>query len=239
MGKTYTENEILETCKATLKTPEQFYNAACVNYTGKTSDTKIPYTEVIAEFLCKKENFDKYVNGISKLPREKSPYKTDTHNGALNENSNQEEANIAKQMFNFCDKGGSYSKIGKIIDYQTPLKNELSDKAGKIDLLAYDEATNTLRILELKKPCSNETMLRCVLEGYTYLKTVDQKKLRENFNSEKLEIPENASVKASPLVFKGSKPYNEYQKDRPHLKKLMKLLESEPIFVVATAWEVL
>lgn len=225
---TYTENEILETCKAALETPEQFYNADCVNYTGKTSDTKIPYTEVIAKFLC--DNFDAYAKGISKLPREKSPYKTDTHNGALNENSNQEEANIAKQMFNFCDKGGSYSKIGKIIDYQTPLKNEHSDKAGKIDLLAYDEATNTLRILELKKPCSKETMLRCVLEGYTYLRTVDQKKLRKDF-----EIPENASVKASPFVFKGSKPYNEYQEGRPYLKKLMKLLESEPVVIVKTA----
>lgn len=223
---TYTENEILETCKAALKAPGQFYNAPCVNYTGKTSDTKIPYTEVIAKFLC--DNFDAYAKGIQTISRDDSY--NQGHTGEHDSNSSRKEEITAMEMFKFCKNGGIYSKIGKIIDYQTPLKDVISDKAGKIDLLAYDEATNTLRILELKTADTNETMLRCVLEGYTYLRTVDQKRLCKDF-----EKPENASVKASPFVFKDSLPYNEYQEDRPYLKKLMTLLESEPFVVVETA----
>ncbi len=231
----YTKSKTIEKCEDALKNPGQFYNAACVKYTGETSDTKIPYTEVIAKFLC--ENFGKYVDHIPMISREES-YKMDTHKGEHDPNSPRKEEVTAMEMFNFCKgkNGGSYPKIGKIIDYQTPLKNKDSDEAGEIDLLAYDKATNTLRILELKTADTEETMLRCVLEGYTYLRTVDQKKLCKDFG-----IPEDASVKASPFVFKDSLPYKEYQENRPHLKKLMARLESEPIFIVktATGYEVL
>lgn len=232
MGKTYAENKIIEMCRNALDNPEEFYKKKFVNYTGKTSDTKIPYTEVIAKFLC--DNFKTYTKGIRTIRRDDLYNRG--HTGEHDSNSSRKEEVTAMEMFNFCkdENGGRYPKIGKIIDYQTPLKNERADKAGKIDLLAYDDATNTLRILELKTADTDETMLRCVLEGYTYLRTVDQKKLRKDF-----EISENASVKASPLVFKHSRPDKEYQDNaRPHLKKLMKLLESEPFFVVATGYEV-
>ena len=80
---------------------------------------------------------------------------------------------------------GFLSDVGRVIDYQTPLKNRRSDKAGKIDLLSYDGIS--VRILELKEPDSDETMLRCVLEGYTYMKTVDGKRLINDFELPELE----------------------------------------------------
>ena len=59
--------------------------------------------------------------------------------------------------------------IGKILDYQVPLKDKRTDKAGKIDLLAYDEQKGILRILELKiYDNENDSLLRTVLEGETY-----------------------------------------------------------------------
>ena len=115
--------------------------------------------------------------------------------------------------------------IGNIIDYQTPLKNKRTDIAGKIDLLSYDG--NCLRVLELKKPFSDETMLRCVLEGYTYLKTVDAAKLLDNF-----ELPANTKVVACPFVFKYGKQYQAMLEKRPHLYKLMEMLESKPYYII-------
>lgn len=128
------------------------------------------------------------------------------------------------KMFNFCQTGEQYVKVGKILDYQVPLKNKQSDQAGKIDLLAYDGSI--LRVLELKKPDTQETMLRCVLEGYTYLRTVDTVKLTADF-----DILADTPVKASPFVFENSLPHQEYLDERPNLKKLMELLDSEPFFI--------
>lgn len=117
------------------------------------------------------------------------------------------------------------------MDYQTPLKNKSSDQAGKIDLLAYDGSV--LRILELKKPDTPETMLRCVLEGYTYLRTVDTAKLIDDFNEgiSGLTIQKNTPVEASPFVFENSLPYKEYFSKRLSLIKLMKQLDSHPFFI--------
>ena len=128
------------------------------------------------------------------------------------------------KMFNACKSGAQYAKVGKILDYQVPLKNKRSDQAGKIDLLAYDG--NVLRVLELKKPDTQETMLCCVLEGYTYLRTADTRKLIADF-----DIPAGTPVKASPFVFENSLPYQEYFAERPKLKQLMGLLDSQPFFI--------
>ena len=124
------------------------------------------------------------------------------------------------------NRGKVFDIIGKIIDYQTPLKNVRGDKAGKIDLLAYNENEKTLRILELKRPDSKETMLRCVLEAYTYLKIVDRTKLLKDFG-----LPENTIIKACPFVFYDGEQYQEMQKNKENLGKLIKKLGIEIIYL--------
>jgi len=119
-----------------------------------------------------------------------------------------------------------FDVIGKIIDYQTPLKDIQTDRAGKIDLLAYNENKKTLRILELKRPDSKETMLRCVLEAYTYLKIVDRTKLLKDFG-----LPENTIIKACPFVFYDGEQYQEMQKNKENLGKLIKKLGIEIIYL--------
>ena len=69
-------------------------------------------------------------------------------------------------------------------------------------------------------------MLRCVLEGFTYLKTVDEIKLLEDF-----ELPKETKVLACPFVFKYGKQYQEMLEKRPYLFKLMDLLESKPYYI--------
>jgi hypothetical protein len=110
--------------------------------------------------------------------------------------------------------------------------------AGEIDLLSFDKDKKILRILEMKHPNSNDTMLHCVLEAYTYLKQVDRQKLIRDFNHDKkTDIPEDTPIVACPFVFrhtldgKDGYQYEEMQQDCPELKKLMELLEIKPLYI--------
>ena len=217
---TYSKNEILEEIQDMVN----FYKRKVVNYRGKTSDSKDYYTEVVAEWVLKNIYLFDYIKPIT---REKS-YKVDSHDGIIkNEESKREEEKIAMKLFDLSQNQRKvFDVIGKIIDYQTPLKDIQTDKAGKIDLLAYNKNEKTLRILELKKPDSKETMLRCVLEAYTYLKIVDKAKLLKDF-----ALPENTLIKACPFVFYGKEQYREMQEDRKHLKDLIEKLDVEVIYL--------
>ena len=156
----YTKAEILEAIGKTAENMATFYKAGVVNYRGVTSDTGEYYTEVICQWLL---NHLSNLEEIKTITREKC-YKTKTHDGIpVDPTSTRTEELIAMAMF----RQSEIPDLGKIIDYQTPLKNSIHDIAGKIDLLSYDG--KTLRILELKEPDSSETMLRCVLEGYSFL----------------------------------------------------------------------
>ena len=220
MGKKYSKNEILEE----IQDMGNFYKRKVVNYRGTTSDSKEYYTEVVAEWILKNIYLFDYIKPIT---REKS-YKVDSHDGKnKNEKSEREEEIIAMKLFDLSQNQGKvFDIIGKIIDYQTPLKDIQTDKAGKIDLLAYNEEEKILRILELKRPDSKETMLRCVLEAYTYLKVVDKDKLLKDFG-----LPENTKIKACPFVFYGKEQYKEMQEDRKNLKELIEKLEIEVIYL--------
>ena len=227
---TYSKNEIIKKLEVAKSEMWKFYSQDFVNYRGKTSDKEgYYYTEIIAKWLL---NNIELFNDIKMISRENS-YKVDSHDGKIkNEKSGREEEIIAMKLFDFSQNQGKvFDIIGKIIDYQTPLKDVQTDKAGKIDLLAYNEKENpkTLRILELKKPDSKETMLRCVLEAYTYLKVVDKTKLLKDF-----ALPEDTLIKACPFVFYGKEQYREMQAikdDRGNLGKLIEKLGIEVIYL--------
>ena len=226
MGKKYSKEEIIKKLEESKSEMRQFYSENFLNYISETSDKEGDYTEIIAGWLL--DNIELF-NEIKLITREKS-YKVKTHDGIIkNEESKREEEKIAMKLFDSSkNRGKVFDIIGKIIDYQTPLKNVRADKVGKIDLLAYNEKENpkTLRILELKKLDSKETMLRCVLEAYTYLKVVDKAKLLKDFG-----LPKNTKIKACPFVFYGKEQYKEMQEDRKNLKELIEKLEIEVIYL--------
>ena len=224
---TYSKDEIIKKLEVAKSEMWKFYSQDFVNYRGKTSDKERDYyTEIIAKWLL--DNIELF-NDIKMISRENS-YKVDSHDGKIkNEKSEREEEIIAMKLFDSSQNQGKvFDIIGKIIDYQTPLKNVRADKAGKIDLLAYNEKENpkTLRILELKKLDSKETMLRCVLEAYTYLKVVDKDKLLKDFG-----LPENTKIKACPFVFYGGEQHQEMQKNKENLGELIKELGIEIIYL--------
>lgn len=220
--KNYTRQKIISACKLALEENiATFYQADFINYRGVTTDTDELYNEIVCEFIC--DNIELFKNTIPNITR-KNSYKVESHNGEYSENSNREEELTAMKMFNQSKNGYVYDCIGKIIDYQTPLKSKRGDVAGKIDLLSYDG--KTLRVLELKKKDSEETMLRCIVEGYTYLKTANTAKLLADFG-----LPVDTKVKASPFVFKDKAQHKEMKEDRPQLKRLMMLLDSKPFYI--------
>jgi hypothetical protein len=213
-----------------MKKLNLFYKEDFLNYSGLTSDSNERYTEVIAGWVIEKLEEFKQIEQICR----KSSYCTNGHDGKNNPAS-KSERNIAKRIFQQGKKEG-IPGIGLILDYETPLRNTRKDGVGDIDLLAFDREKNVLRILEFKRSGSEETMLRCVLEAYTYLRVVDKDKLINDFNRDKhVNIPPSTPLVACPLVFRNSVPYKEIQEMqeglRPNLKKLIEQLEVRPMII--------
>jgi len=208
----YTRAEMDEQIRRAMSDASSFYNQPFVNYRGKTTDTKERYTEIVAHWLMDNPTF---MDSIAQITRE-TTYKTFTHTGNQHKGktTNREEEYLAKALHD----QGNIPGLGEVLDYQTPLKDRQSDNAGKIDLLAYDG--KTLRLLELKRSKSNETMLRCILECHTYLKTVNSKKLLHDFG-----LPAGTAVKACALVSADSRQHGELDEDRPWLRRLMAALD--------------
>ena len=92
--------------------------------------------------------------------------------------TNRKEEILAKLLFYQREVSG----LGHIFDYQTPLKKTKNDSYGKIDLLGYNKDDKCYSIIELKyRPSgSEETLLRCVLEAYTYYKLLDLKQIKSS-----------------------------------------------------------
>lgn len=216
----YTREEIIKKLQDSSKDMSTLYTQKFINYTGKTTDTKEKYTEVIAEWLLNNIDLLYKIKKITRL----SSYKVDTHDRKHNnQNSNRLEEIMAIEIFN----QKSLNILGKVLDYQTPLKNERDDKAGKIDIVSYNKDIKTVYLLELKKEDNEETMLRCVLEIFTYSKTLDKDKFLEDFN-----LPKDTKIKASPLVFFNGSQYKEMvDGNNKFLKQLMDKLYIEPFYI--------
>lgn len=213
----YSQADILADIEKAAAHMEVFYQKPFINYRGKTSNTGEYFTEIISRWLVE---HPQKLHEIPEIMRKES-YKTNSHDGIPpSSNSMREEELVAMALYRQNQLPG----LGEVIDYQTPLKNERDDSAGKIDVLSYDG--HTLRVLELKKKDSTETMLRCVLEGYTYMQTAYLPKLLHD-----LGLPADAEITTNPLVFHSQKQHQEMAQHRPWLKKLMAHLNIVPLYL--------
>ena len=217
----YTKKEIIRSISEYFLRNDlvNLYKDKIINYKGATTDTKEPYIKIIAEYLS--EHFDDFQNGFenAKITRNTS-YKTNGHNGISDFNfyerkkGERREEKIAHAMF--CQYKEQTCCCGNILDYQIPLKNTKNDKGvGKIDLLGYSKKGDEVYLLELKKDKSDETLLRCILEAYTYSKIVNTEKLFNDFG-----IFEKSKLIISPLVFKDDESVKQLELLTPLLKKL-------------------
>ena len=172
--------------------------------------------EIARELLCRIDE----LYTINKITR-KSSYNMQ-HTGSLDNSkaTTETEKRIAISMWN-----KEYEYIGKILDYEVPLKNSNKDEGvGKIDLIAYNKKTLTL--LELKVPNSKETLLRCVLEIFTYWKQLDYQKLLHDFG-----LPQDTIIKKAVFVFENSSAHNEYKHNDTHTRRLMNALNVDMFLI--------
>ena len=184
------------------------YKASIVNYKGyvkgATQEDKNRYSEVISSTLLS-EN-------LLKAWKELAPVRSnhfDTKHASSEsvdmeqlQGTNRKEEILAKLLFYQRKVDG----LGYIFDYQTPLKETQNDSYGKIDLLGYNQDDKCYSVIELKyRPSgSEETLLRCVLEAYTYYKLLDLKQIKSDVGhagiKELKELPKYNHTNKAELV---------------------------------------
>lgn len=112
-----------------------------------------------------------------------------TNRGILSKNTKfQWEVRETIALFNyFSNKKGQTDGIW-ILDYQTPMKNTNKDKEKGIDLTGTDG--KDLYLLEYKRMISDESLLRSVLETYSYRRLIDKGALKfaKDFGYEEANI---------------------------------------------------
>ena len=237
----YTRKQIEDLIEEQIINPliniDEFYRAPFNNYIGKTSDKGKDeyYSEIIASEILKIPSFFDGIKLITRESKSKSYYTASHHNGTIpiNKNSNRHEENFSKKLYK---EGFNNNPVGKIIDFQVSLKDEQSDKVGKIDLMSFNDSTSTLYLIELKYGDNQETLLRAILEVHTYIKIINLKKLkRDNMSlfSKSVNI-NDVVIKPAVMVVKDPKKIDcksfieleELEKGkRVNLKKLAKELE--------------
>lgn len=224
----YSRMEIINEVGVRINDIDQLYKAKIINYSGKTGDTNEFFTEIIAEELLRLDIKNR-MKEINEVVREKG-YRVASHNGVVTtqhkeEASNRKEERYAIQLFNWSQRGKVFDHIGKVIDYQVPLKNSNTDKGlGKIDLISLVE--DSFYVIELKIKENKETLLRCVLEIATYYQVLSKAKFLDSYSK---EMDTDKMIKKAVLIVSDSSQHKEMLQlldgERKHLEKLMSALE--------------
>ncbi|HCS37744.1 MAG TPA: hypothetical protein DIW48_13980 [Sphaerochaeta sp.] len=215
MSIKYTKEQIEAMIECTAMEGEPLYASACVNQSDTLMASTELTSEVVASYLLSHPQL--LDSGIKRIRREKT-YAVEHSKKPRAENSKRTEDLMAIQLVEDHHTGSAY---GTMIAYQIPLKNTNKDiGAGKIDLVSYHEGLNTLFIHEFKRKDNSETLLRCVLEIYTYFSTVDKNKLLSDFGHS------DAKLIPSVLVYAGSRQHEQFEVHES-VRALMKELNVE------------
>ena len=216
MPKEYNQNEIVEKIESVIRDNRiaTLYKEPYIKRKGKTRDLGESYSEVVSEKLLVSNIKALFSTQVKRIGR--PDYKVE-HKGKINEKSNRDEEILAIRL-----KNKDLKYLGRILEYQIPLKSSNFDKGiGKIDLVSISNKRDRVFIIELKAKNSIEGLLKGVLEIATYALQLNQEKfLRDMHNPGKL-------ISKAVLLEKGSQGYREaHELDlRPNLKELIKCLD--------------
>ena len=188
-------------------------------YREKYKSVTVSNAEETAQELLKEEALTGLFS-IEQITR-KSTYKVKSHATIMHDmTTNRIEEHLALDMVRSAKE---YELVGKMLDFQVPLKSSKENcGVGKIDLFA--QKGNVATLLELKVKGSTETLLRCVLEIFTYWKQLDHQKFLYDFGLSQENI-----VKKAVLVFADSVAYRQYENKEkyPNTHALMEKLGVE------------
>ena len=193
---------------------------------GTKTKEGYPYSNVISEYLININIIEQYKNNkniISRhdyyknylMPNHK-PLSEDEIN-TLSEQERKEEWEARSFLNN------NFLYLGKIIDYQTPIKGVKTDTAGKIDILAYNKE-GYITLIEYKRQDNPENLVRAILEICTYFYQIDKKQLIEEILEKNTEYKIDKEPKKCVLLYKDSILHKQYKES---VYKLAKILEVE------------
>ena len=219
------------------KKPDVFYAQSFLNRNGCLYDNdnnKVTISNQIADWMLHSNP----LLHVKEIPMPANmTYLIDWHLGVpttSTSNSNREEELVAMSLFN--KKSYPSSDIDSFIDYQVPIyrgHEYENEHIGKIDLVAISHKNHKVLLMELKKYSSDETLLRCVSEIYTYYKQIDSVRLiteiAKRLNNDTILEYE---VVPSVLVFKNQRQHAQYTCEiYDKVKELMRSL-SVSIYVI-------
>lgn len=177
--------EIRVKCKELLCNPDLIYHngSRIFNYTGVLKDAShLLYIDYIAKLILEDISIlDKIGTNIDNLRHSKSFNMN--HNGTSDASSRLmkygrirfDEKPFAMALYN-----SDYNFLfGKLFDYELPLKEKISSKYGEIDLLS--KINNEIYVIELKIGYTDsgkisETLLRAIMEAFTFTKLLNIRK---------------------------------------------------------------
>ncbi len=213
----YTKAQTIQELQKGLADIKTLYNTKCVNWSGNVTGKDKPYSEVIAEeMLSHLKDYGK----IETVERGATYIQKEHKDISIDLTSNRSEEIFAKRIAYL-----NIGSLGKVLDYQIPLKHTNQDEGvGKIDLISFNKEKNNLYLHELKYKGNKETLLRAILEAYTYFKIVSEKKLLEDLSEEEGIPVKNVEVAPAVLVTPFCNAFKELEEmekgHRPHLKAL-------------------
>ena len=196
---------------------DTFYQQDFLKWTGFTSDTKVRYTEVTSAYLLE---HPKLPDRISCVGRESYLVSHTPSPDAGGYQGSRKEEHLAQAL-----KGKTLGELGEIKEYQVPLKRSAKDEGvGKIDLVSVNGSK--LYVIELKKDTSEETLLRCAMEVFTYCRQANREQLMKDYHATEI-VP-------AVLVGKRGAQEAELREKPANLIKLLKQLGVEVFFYAKT-----
>lgn len=200
MSKRYTKDEIKAKWKELSNHPDLLYHdgRGLFSYKGVLKDAPdMLYIDYIAKLIL--DNIvilDKIGGNLDDL-RYSKPF--NIHDGTSDATSRLNkygrirfnEKPFAMALYN----SGHNFKFGKIFDYELPLKERQSSRYGEIDLLS--KINNEIYVIELKIGYTDsgkisETLLRAIMESFTFTKLLN---IRKDIIIKDMNLPETITFR--------------------------------------------
>lgn len=102
-----------------------------------------------------------------------------------------------------------FDVVGEVCGCEIPLNETGRESKGRIDLVSISPDKDSIYLLELKKWGSTEPLIRCLIEVYTYFRSIDPaayKTFCREFSGK-----ESTRIILCPLIFEDSLAFKELQ----------------------------
>ncbi|MFW6196618.1 MAG: hypothetical protein ACOC5D_04695 [Thermoplasmatota archaeon] len=182
MGKKYSKKEVRSKWNDITEEPNLIYRNGekIFNYSGFVKDhPALRYFEYISKIMLEHFDIIKEIGENTDGLRDSKSF--DVGHDGISDATKRikkyghikfDEEPFAKALYN----SNKLFLFGKIFDYETPLKEKEASGIGEIDLLS--KRNEEVGIIELKigKLQKGETLLRALMEAYTFTKLVNNRK---------------------------------------------------------------